>query len=258
MSAPLKWSHHNSYSTPQYLYDALNVEFGFNLDPCPLSPNAILNGLEISWDNQRVFVNPPWSDVMPWVRKALDSKAEIVVFVLPARTDTPWFHTLKDNGAEIRLFRKRVHFLKDGVGGNKMPTDGTMVAIVKPISRAAHASEPTNQLAAKAASSMVAAGYVKREHEQAISERIQAAIEKATETLYKLLDEQGARNWGISRAAHAREPSDQIAAAAERLRYECETTEDPNSGFAKDIMTLVEFAESRAAHASEEGVYPMP
>lgn len=39
-----------------------------------------------------------------------------------------------------------------------------------------------------------------------------------------------------------------VKRAAERLRFECETTEDPNSGFAKDIMTLVRFAETILDH----------
>ena len=73
---------------------------------------------------------PPWDDIGPWVEKAFASKA-LTVFLLPARTDTPRFHLLKDSGAEIRLFRKRVHFLRDGIGGNQSPTDGTMVAVVR-------------------------------------------------------------------------------------------------------------------------------
>jgi hypothetical protein len=127
-----RWSHNDNYMTPPYLYEALDMEFEFDLDPCPLNPDfdpAIhQDGLKLDWDGRRVFCNPPWSDITPWVKKAFESKA-VVAFLLSARTDTRWFHLLKDSGAEIRLFRKRVHFLRDGVDAN--PTDGTMVAIVR-------------------------------------------------------------------------------------------------------------------------------
>jgi hypothetical protein len=130
----MKWSGNNNYATPGYLYKALDDEFGFDLDPCPLNkdfdPAVHRDGLKLHWDGRRVFCNPPWSDILPWVEKAYGSRA-LVVFLLPARTDTPWYHLLKDSGAEIRLFRKRVHFLRDGIGGNKAPTDGTMVAVVR-------------------------------------------------------------------------------------------------------------------------------
>jgi site-specific DNA-methyltransferase (adenine-specific) len=132
MSAPLKWSGNNNYTTPQFLFDALDYEFGFDFDPCPLNlnPTLPLDGLRSDWSGKRVFVNPPWSDIMPWVNRAFDSHAEIVVMVLPARTDTPWYHRVKDRGAEVRLFRKRVHFVKGTE--KRAPTDGTMVAVIRP------------------------------------------------------------------------------------------------------------------------------
>jgi hypothetical protein len=130
----MKWSKHTSYGTPDYLYKALEMEFGFDLDPCPLNldfdPTVDQDGLKLNWNGHRVFCNPPWNTVMPWVEKAFASKA-LTVFLLPARTDTAWFHMLNDSGAEIRLFRKRVHFLRDGIDGKKSPTDGTMLAVVR-------------------------------------------------------------------------------------------------------------------------------
>lgn len=130
----MKWSGNNNYATPEYLYRALDMEFDFNLDPCPLNadfnPDTDQDGLKIDWTERRVFVNPPWSDIRPWILKGLESKARVVVFLVPARTDTEWFHILAQHGAELRFFRKRVHFIRDGVSAN--PTDGTLVAIVYP------------------------------------------------------------------------------------------------------------------------------
>ena len=128
----MKWSGHDSYATPDYLYKSLDMEFGFNLDPCPLNEHWTVDGLELDWTGRRVFCNPPWSNITPWVVKAFNSSAEIVVFLLPARTDTGWFHMLSARGAEIRLFRKRVHFIRDAsLGITANPTDGTMVAVVR-------------------------------------------------------------------------------------------------------------------------------
>lgn len=130
----MKWSGNNNYATPDYLFQALNTEFDFDLDPCPLNsqfdPEKDSDGLKLDWTDKRVFVNPPWSDIGPWVLKGLSSGARVVVYVVPARTDTEWFHVLKQHGAELRLFRKRVHFIREGLSAN--PTDGTLVAIIYP------------------------------------------------------------------------------------------------------------------------------
>ena len=136
MSAPIlsRWNKNDSYGTPEFLRDALDHEFGLNYDPCPLSKNPELDGLSTDWTGRRVFVNPPWSDITPWVRKATASRAEIVVMVLPARTDTLWFHHLKDRGAEMRLFRRRVRFIRNDAQKSLVnATDGTMVAVVRPL-----------------------------------------------------------------------------------------------------------------------------
>jgi hypothetical protein len=122
-----KWSGNDNYKTPDFLYEALDKEFGITLDPCPLNPEPDVDGLELDWTDETVFCNPPWSDITPWVKKALDSDC-LTVFVLPARTDTEWYHTLARRHADLRLFRKRVNFIREG--GSASPTDGTLVAIV--------------------------------------------------------------------------------------------------------------------------------
>lgn len=123
----MEWSGNDNYATPEFLYKALEREFGITKDPCPLNPVPDQDGLQLDWDGEVIFCNPPWSDIEPWVDKALTSKCT-TVFVLPARTDTNWFHKLSRK-AELRFFRKRVHFLREG--GNVNPTDGTLIAIVR-------------------------------------------------------------------------------------------------------------------------------
>jgi DNA N-6-adenine-methyltransferase (Dam) len=124
----MTWSHNDNYATPDWLYKALEREFGLDFDPCPLNPVPDVDGLKLDWTGKNVFCNPPWSAIAPWIEKALNSRC-LTVFLVPARTDTGWFHRLKDAGAELRFFRKRVHFVTEGVACN--PTDGTLVAIVR-------------------------------------------------------------------------------------------------------------------------------
>lgn len=71
------------WGTPKALYDSLNAEFNFTLDPCATKANAKCtkfytqeeDGLSKNWDNEIVFCNPPYGRVMPkWVKKAAEAK----------------------------------------------------------------------------------------------------------------------------------------------------------------------------------------
>lgn len=103
-----------NWATPRHLYEALDREFSFSLDPCPLGDEGGLfgrsDGLLISWKGQRVFCNPPYGPTIPdWLRQGED--AEIAVYLLPARTDVVWFHThCLTRAREIRFIRGRLRF----------------------------------------------------------------------------------------------------------------------------------------------------
>ena len=103
------------WPTPEGLYRLLDAEFHFNLDPCPLGGSVhgsarLLN----SWAGKRVFCNPPYG---PEIRKFLDCwrDADVAVFLIPARTDTRWFHEVcLPYAKEIRFIKGRLRF-----GGSK-------------------------------------------------------------------------------------------------------------------------------------------
>jgi len=89
----------DSWETPDYFFNLLNKEFKFTLDPCATSKNAKCNkffikkqnGLIQDWKGERVFVNPPFSDIDKWVEKCYkegQKKDTFVVMILPSRTDT--------------------------------------------------------------------------------------------------------------------------------------------------------------------------
>jgi len=109
-----KWQRHAAFSsahvewgTPPDLREALEKEFSFTLDPC--TPGQVWDGREISWAGHRVYCNPPYGrTVGAWLAKG--PEAEISVFLLPARTDTAWFHDYALHADEIRFFRGRLKF----------------------------------------------------------------------------------------------------------------------------------------------------
>ena len=108
------------WETPKDLFDKLNAEFHFDLDVCALPENAKCeryytpedDGLSQPW-NGVCWCNPPYGRTIgKWVQKAYETFAGggTVVMLLPARTDTKWFHEYIYNKAEIRFIKGRLKF----------------------------------------------------------------------------------------------------------------------------------------------------
>ena len=115
------------WPTPQALFDALNREFDFTLDPCSTPENAKCaryfteadNGLAQDWSGERVFMNPPYGrSIGHWVKKAAISalSGATVVCLLPARTDTKWWSCIWNFKANRpRKWSKSIRFIKGRV-----------------------------------------------------------------------------------------------------------------------------------------------
>lgn len=118
------------WGTPQYLFYALHKEFGFMLDPCSNGQNQkcarhfteLDNGLMQDWGSERVFMNPPYSRVRDWMRKAYSAANDgaTVVCLVPSRTDTDWWHSYAMKG-EIRFIKGRLKF-GDAVNSAPFPS----------------------------------------------------------------------------------------------------------------------------------------
>ena len=115
------------WPTPRSFYIQLDEEFHFDFDPCPLAgDNDGTSQLFTQWSGKRVFCNPPYGK---GIRKFLERwhEAEVAVYLVPARTDTLWFH-------EIALpFAKEIRFIKGRLrneGINKNPWPFPVVVIV--------------------------------------------------------------------------------------------------------------------------------
>ncbi len=122
MTAALFTSRTDEWATPAATFAALDEEFHFDLDPCATDGNHKCksyytkedDGLKRDWGGRRVFCNPPYGRVMPaWVKKCSEEAQKpgtTVVMLIPARTDTAYFHDYIYGKAEIRFVRGRLHF----------------------------------------------------------------------------------------------------------------------------------------------------
>lgn len=108
----------NEWETPLNLFKELNERYKFTLDPASTDENHKCkkyftqedDGLKQSWEGETVFCNPPYGrEIGKWVGKASKEKC-LTVMLLPARTDTKWFHDYIYNQAEVHFLKGRLKF----------------------------------------------------------------------------------------------------------------------------------------------------
>ena len=101
----------DSHATPKAVYAALDKEFHFNDDPCPLHGELIEDGLSREWGTS-VFLNPPYSKPAPWCERAYEEslKGKTIVGLLRGDTSTAWFHDFVYGKAELRFIKGRLNF----------------------------------------------------------------------------------------------------------------------------------------------------
>lgn len=125
------------WATPQEFFNELDKEFNFDLDPCATSENAkcnkyytaMENGLKQDWGGHKVFCNPPYGRaIKDWVKKCYEESLKpntTVVMLIPARTDTSYFHDyIYHKAKEIRFIRGRLKF---GNAKNSAPFPSVVV-----------------------------------------------------------------------------------------------------------------------------------
>ncbi|MDQ7226961.1 DNA N-6-adenine-methyltransferase [Staphylococcus haemolyticus] len=126
----------NEWTTPQYLFDELNEEFNFTLDPCATDENAKCSkyftieddGLSKDWSNDVVFMNPPYGrEIKKWIKKAYEESLNgaTVVCLISARTDTTYWHDfIFDKADDIKFLKGRLKF---GNSKNSAPFPSAIV-----------------------------------------------------------------------------------------------------------------------------------
>ena len=130
-----------AWETPQDFYERLNNAYQFNLDPCATSETAKCgnyfteeeDGLLQSWARRRAFMNPPYGrKIGKWVKKAYEEGLKphtTVVCLLPARTDTKWWHDWIPKTDAILFKKGRVKFLLNGEGKGSSQAPSILVAM---------------------------------------------------------------------------------------------------------------------------------
>ena len=128
----------DEWPTPQSVFDALHMEFGFTLDPCATPENAKCkrfftktdNGLAQDWGAEIVFMNPPYGrEIKRWMAKAYTASLNgaTVVCLTPSRTDTQWWHMYAMKG-EMRFLKRRLEFC----GSNNKAPFASAVVVFRP------------------------------------------------------------------------------------------------------------------------------
>ena len=131
----------DKWATPQGFFDRLNDEFHFTLDPCADEFNHKCqkyfteqqNGLIQDWSGEIVFCNPPYGrETQHWVQKCFSEvysgNCPCAVMLIPARTDTRWFHQYIYKKAEVRFIKGRLKF---GDSKNAAPFPSMVVVFKK-------------------------------------------------------------------------------------------------------------------------------
>lgn len=140
--------------TEPAFFNVLNRRFRFTVDVAALPHNAKLpryftpeqDGLAQSWAGERVWCNPPYSNLDAWVSKAahefvVEPEAELIVMLLPAnRTEQAWWQShiepsrdgRRPNGPRVEFLPGRMRFVAPGaqtLGANERPPFGCCLVI---------------------------------------------------------------------------------------------------------------------------------
>lgn len=126
----------HDWATPEAFFDDVNAEFGFTLDACASDWNAKCeryfsiadDGLSQRWDGV-VWMNPPYGrEIGAWMKKAVEEwkLGSTVVCLVPARTDTAWWHDFAMQG-EIRFLRGRIRFERHDGARDAAPFPSALV-----------------------------------------------------------------------------------------------------------------------------------
>lgn len=126
------------WGTPQQFFDALDATWRFTLDACASEKNAKCrryfsvenDGLGQDWGRETVFCNPPYGrgETGRWLKKAWEASrlGATVVLLIPARTDTAWWHDYAAKG-EVTFVRGRLKFVHENGRGDSAPFPSAIV-----------------------------------------------------------------------------------------------------------------------------------
>jgi hypothetical protein len=100
----------DSYLSPEWM---LKMFEDFD-DVCPINDNPEINALKLDWKN-KTYVNPPYSNPLPWVEKAIEeaNKGKIIAMLLKVDTSTKWFMKIIESKAHILWLNGRIKYRRN-------------------------------------------------------------------------------------------------------------------------------------------------
>lgn len=114
----------DNYSTDVRIMELFDNWF----DPCTLSKGELrdFDGLGSNWKD-KTFVNPPYSNPLKWVKKAIEEnkKGKTIVMLLNMDCSTEWFKLLQENNAMFFWINGRLRF-----GGLKQPSNKPSMLVI--------------------------------------------------------------------------------------------------------------------------------
>lgn len=140
----------DEWMTPPEVLDRIRQVATIRLDPCTTEANPVgaevyftaeTNGLARSWYErvihfgEQAFVNPPYSDMDHWSEKVVEEavKGCPITLLVPARTDTRWFHRVLPVADNVVLWRGRIRFLQpDGTARTGAPFPSAILTLNLP------------------------------------------------------------------------------------------------------------------------------
>lgn len=133
----------NRFTSPDFVRAIVDGFGEIDFDPCwhpasAVKPKAYLNvrrgddGLSDDWSGQLAFVNPPWSAQDKWLKKGYQewTKGNVgtLIFLVPAKTDSRFFHEVLSHEADIFLIKGRPHFFQVD-GKSEATMNATMLVV---------------------------------------------------------------------------------------------------------------------------------
>ena len=112
----------DNWETPDWLMEHFKLHF----DPCPKNPD--FDGLEIDWENPS-YVNPPYSNPLLWVKKAIEEtkKGVNVVMLLRVDVSTRFYKKIMEQNPHIAFFNERLKFS----GSKNSPNFSSMLVFLE-------------------------------------------------------------------------------------------------------------------------------
>ncbi len=132
------------FTPPEFMADIYAAFGEIDLDPCANELSQVIarrrillseggDGLSDDWSGTTAFVNPPYSQLLLWLRRAHDQwragNVHTVICLVPVRTDSAWFHETLSADADVYLLKGRIRFLTSTGKGHHTPFSLMIVAL---------------------------------------------------------------------------------------------------------------------------------